>query len=371
MALTATAGAWPACVATFTPLGDLAGGTFASYANDVSADGNVVVGYSFAASGYEAFRWTAETGIVSLGGPSTSAAAVSADGRVVVGFHKDGAEAMRWTAETGIIGLGHLAQGSLASQAQDVSADGSVVVGYDASGGAFRWTAETGMVGIGGSAACCISADGQVIAGTISTFSTNEGFRWTPDKGLVPLGDLPGGNDDTVVRGISDDGEIIVGTGRSGKEPLITEAFRWTAKSGMVGLGALREDTFESTANDASLDGSIIVGDNIATSFVRDEAFIWSETGGMRSLQELLVNDYGVGDSVNGWMLERAHAITPDGLTIVGFGTNPDGQEEAWRVQFVIPEPPTFALLLIGFAVTLACSPTRAGWPTTAGSELS
>jgi hypothetical protein len=42
--------------ATFTPLGDLAGGSFSSTPLDVSNDGTVVVGLSSGSSGTEAFR---------------------------------------------------------------------------------------------------------------------------------------------------------------------------------------------------------------------------------------------------------------------------------------------------------------------------
>src|SRR4029079_10603321 len=53
---------------TFTPLGDLPGGTFFSEATAVSADGLVVVGVSNSASGREeAFRWTRAGGMVALG----------------------------------------------------------------------------------------------------------------------------------------------------------------------------------------------------------------------------------------------------------------------------------------------------------------
>src|SRR5262245_37489475 len=74
--------------ASLTPLGDLPGGQFASRANDVSADGSVIVGSSYSASGLEAFRWTSGGGMVGLGdlpGGSFGSAAsgVSADGSVV------------------------------------------------------------------------------------------------------------------------------------------------------------------------------------------------------------------------------------------------------------------------------------------------
>ncbi|MCL4778396.1 MAG: hypothetical protein KJ054_12915 [Gammaproteobacteria bacterium] len=53
--------------ASFTPLGDLAGGTFRSIGWGLSADGRVVVGSSNSASGTEAFRWTAGGGMAGLG----------------------------------------------------------------------------------------------------------------------------------------------------------------------------------------------------------------------------------------------------------------------------------------------------------------
>src|SRR3989338_1056297 len=55
---------------SFTPLGDLSGGGFYSYASGVSADGSVVVGGGVSASGGEAFRWTSGGGMAALGGLS-------------------------------------------------------------------------------------------------------------------------------------------------------------------------------------------------------------------------------------------------------------------------------------------------------------
>ncbi len=48
----------------------------------------------------------------------------------------------------------------------------------------------------------------------------------------------------------------------------------------------------------------------------------------MRSLRDVLVTDYG--SDLTGWTLERANGVSPDGLTIVGDGTNPNGDREAW-----------------------------------------
>src|SRR5262245_39849141 len=68
-------------------LGDLAGGGYGSIAYDVSADGSVVVVLASSDSGFEAFRWTQQDGMVKLepGGLGATAGAASADGSVVVG----------------------------------------------------------------------------------------------------------------------------------------------------------------------------------------------------------------------------------------------------------------------------------------------
>ena len=111
----------------------------------------------------QAFRWTKSGGWVGLGllpnGTHSSAAAVSADGTVVVGNANDssGEQAFRWTQSGGMIALGFLPGGTI-SKANGVSADGSTVAGYGNNGNlvgygrnassnkdyeAFLWTQET------------------------------------------------------------------------------------------------------------------------------------------------------------------------------------------------------------------------------------
>src|SRR5258705_2403792 len=76
-------GASPAPAITFTPLGDLVGGDTNSTAYAISNDGTTVVGTSSALLGFEAFRWTQLTGMVTLGdlaGGSNDSAAYAASG---------------------------------------------------------------------------------------------------------------------------------------------------------------------------------------------------------------------------------------------------------------------------------------------------
>lgn len=93
-----------------TPIGALsAGPTFLSEARDISSDGTVVVGFSLNAAGVPiAFRWTAATGIVSLGtlpgGFISLATATNADGSIIIGVGDDAtgvARAWIWTSRCG------------------------------------------------------------------------------------------------------------------------------------------------------------------------------------------------------------------------------------------------------------------------------
>jgi probable HAF family extracellular repeat protein len=343
----------PAQTASFTGLGDLPGGPFISYAWGVSDNGSVVVGESYGASGQEAFRWTHEGRMIGLGGLSSSrldsrANGVSADGSIVVGGSESvggsedapASEAFHWTETGGMVGLGYLHGrrsdstrdflGSFSGSAADVSADGSVVVGESRSPyefiEAFRWTQKDGMIGLGSltgsfafaSEARGVSADGSVVVGV----SSNQAFRWTQAGEMVGLNDLPGGNFFSVANAVSGDGSVIVGWSSS---ELGAEAFRWTETGAMIGLGHL-PGSFSNEAMGVSGDGSVIVGKSDSES--GQEAFIWDMTHGMRSLKTVLIEDFKL--DLIGWKLDIATEVSADGLTIVGYGTNPEGSTEGW-----------------------------------------
>ncbi len=353
--------AGPTTAAEFTELGDLPGGEFYSVPAGLSDDGSVVVGWSYPGYGFssrEAFRWTPTGGMVAIGaGPRSSATDVSAGGSVVVGAFGQGA--FRWTQETGAVRLEDLPGGRFSSgTAVGVSADRLVVAvrGRTSVGAeAFRWTAENGMVGLGSlpgdseSHALGISADGSTVVGYAAYSSGVEPFRWTPAGGMQAIGAGTAGE----ALDASTDGSVVVGSmwNSAGDR----QAFRWTEEAGMAGLGDLPGDPFFSRALAVSADGSIVVGESNGYYWdFSSKAFIWDAENGMRALQAVLITDFQLGPSLEGWTLHGARAIAADGRVIVGSGTNPSGQTEAWRA--VIPEPSTLVgLLSLGAVGLLAC----------------
>ena len=161
---------------------------------------------------------------------------------------------------------------------------------------------------------------------------------------MVGLGYLTGASK-SGASGVSADGSVVVGYGNSGSG---NQAFRWTSASGMVGLGDLAGGEFKSNAIALSADGSIVVGSSSsALNSYYGEAFYWTESGGMQTLKDVLINfgaDLTAWDSTT-WTLTAATGISTDGKTIVGYGFN-GGSPEAWIAT--IPEPATMCLLGLG-----------------------
>jgi probable HAF family extracellular repeat protein len=173
-----------------------------------------------------------------------------------------------------------------------------------------------------GTVAKGISADGQVVVG-YGTYATNgyaQAFRWTRTNGFEGLG-LLGAGSHSWAYAASEDGSVIVGEAASASE----RAFRWTAATGMTGLGVGSQ-----YANAVSANGQFIVG-KISTSV--DAAVRW--TNGSAAPQILgwlpdcnLANAAGVsgdGNVVVGWCIKgnvpatQAFRWTPAGISGLGF----------------------------------------------------
>jgi probable HAF family extracellular repeat protein len=353
----ATIPSTPVHAQSFSGVGFLPGGG-TSVALGVSADGTVVVGInssSFAVTN-QAFRWTAAGGMIGLGylpGDSQSvSAAVNADGSVVAGYSTSGIagrfpQAIRRTGPGGLIGLGYLS-GYNGSTAAGVSADGSVVVGISyinemcCDTQAVRWTAAGGMVGLGSvsgyyrvSFATGVNADGSVVVGFSNTGIPGPGpvqaFRWSAGGGMVGLGYLPGGNK-SFANAVNADGSVVVGAANApGGAYLHQEASRWTQASGMAGLGFLTGGNY-SEARAVNADGTVVVG--VSDTGPNTEAFRWTQTGSMQSVQAVLT---AKGVRTTGWTLTSAQGVSADGQVIVGVGVDPNGRTQGWIARLGPP----------------------------------
>jgi probable HAF family extracellular repeat protein len=155
------------------------------------------------------------------------------------------------------------------------------------------------------------NSNGSVVVGwgTYNFTGAPEAFRWTASTGMVGLGFLPGGNLSQATA-TNPDGSVVVGNTNQG------EAFLWTAKKGMVGLSGLNQ------ANALNAKGSIVVGQSATLN-----ATVWTHQTGAESIQQLLLAD---GVNLAGWVLLDATGISADGTIIVGDGTDPQGNNEAW-----------------------------------------
>ncbi len=169
---------------------------------------------------------------------------------------------------------------------------------------------------------------------------------------MVGLGDLPGGVFASSARAISNDGQVVVGFSNSA---VGNEAFRWTQAGGMIGLGHL-PGSDQSFAYATSADGSIVGGASRTVIFDGD-AFIWTAADGMRNLQSVLTTEYGLGPSLVGWRLAQVWDISDDGQVIVGYGRGPSGELEGFVAQ--IPEPGTIWLLISAAGVIVIARRVR------------
>nr|AQQ74884.1 hypothetical protein [uncultured bacterium] len=322
--------------ASFTGMGDLPGGSSFSVANAVSGDGSTVVGLSASASGFEAVRWKPGN-LITLG--MVDATAVSFDGTVIVGRIISGVQqAARWVEGSGVQPLGSLAPGT-SSVAFGVSADGQIVVGISTSLSpgpicnpdapppwftpqAFRWTVSGGMAGLGFPAsganpqsyANCISNDGTIIGGQANVDSdcanSSDAYAVAWINGAAQFIGATGLEGTGRVQDVSPDGVAFVGDDFNG--PFII-------------INGTPVGSIKFVPSGVSAGGARVIGSNFAGS----QALLWEASSGVRSIQEVLVNEFGLGAELLGWTLTHALGISDDGSVIVGRGIH-NGVTEGW-----------------------------------------
>lgn len=328
----------------FLPLGFPSGRQGQTAAVGVSADGSVVVGRyrGMMVSGCT-FRWTAESGFALLGsspslpwsGYSCFAQAVSADGRAVVGYTRNG-QPFRWTEQDGLQVLPPLPAAN-ASFVYGVSHDGSVAVGRSGDW-AVRWDGLT-PTALGTGRATGISKDASHII-VFSPILPAQGYILT-NSSVTSLGPVR-------PEYISADGSTVIGT-------RMLHAWRWTAQEGIIDLWPMAYPYGGSRfrAMGISGDGSLIVGSwghdeyghtvwEFTESVVPEETvwvpewpFIWDAEHGCRDLREALVNECGL--DLGDFQILSADAISADGYTVAGAGKNGLGSGQAWVAHLLEP----------------------------------
>ncbi|MEM9080914.1 MAG: hypothetical protein AAGC74_09515 [Verrucomicrobiota bacterium] len=234
--------------------------------------------------------------------------AVSGNGTTIVGqgrSYESGTvgstfEAFHWTAATGIVPSGNLSGGPTVT-------DGTTTKPSYSSARSIDRLANFSV----GTSRSAIRPN--------STSTNSEAFRFFfPNSSMTGIGDLQNPVFSSTAQAISKDGTTIVGEAR---DPINGQvAFRYTDSSGMVSLGALEPGNGQTIACAVSADGSVVVGRSAVTApaFTNStsRAFIWTASLGLVRLSTaagLTSTDLGP----NGF-LEEALAISDDGLTVVG-----------------------------------------------------
>lgn len=337
--------------ASIVALGTLPGYEDAYYTVlGISGNGSVVIGDCkppSSSSPSVTFRWTPAGGmqpwIVSdPAWTSVTPSAVSADGAWIVGsgVYLGSSRAFRWSASTGMQSLGVL-PGFLGSYSAAVSSNGSVVVGNcsnTAAARAFRWTSSAGMQDIGvmtgysSSDAWDVSSDGSTTVGNLIPTSglSYVAFRHTASGGLQSLG-IPLGFFATYGYSVNANGSVIVGTAST---TAVGFAFRW--RSG-VGMELISRPGGTSGASGVSGDGATVTG-NIGSWYGSTEGAVWTATMGLFPLSTYLLNrgvdlsNWG-GGSGGRLKIDQALKISSDGAFVAGNSQQPGGRYRAFVID--------------------------------------
>ena len=292
----------------------------------LSGDGLVVVGTQVGTPG-QPFRWTVAGGYELLAAPTHAdhqgVRRVNTDGTAFVGGYGAGGTGYLWQQSggyTNILG----ASGRIAASPHGISGNGTIVVGDANTTGTgfycFRW--------LGGSytvfdvpealttytAFFDVSADGRYACanGQVpSSVGDRRIFRHDFNTGLRAV--LGASNFRWTASAMSADGNVI--TGRTANNAV--NPYRWNiTTTGLTYLGSL-DPGLPAIPNDLSGDGSVIVGRSLTAT--GDKAFVWDDTGGIRSLETYIVEK---GGDLSGWTFSEAKMISDDGDAILATGTS-------------------------------------------------
>ena len=329
---------------TFTPTG-----VIDMIPTSMSDDASIVVGVGFFQ--VPNLYYTEAAGASVIGdGCSNGLPSISGDGTTVLGCHVDvngNENAAKWLGGTSWQDLGSEAGavpcGTSLSGPFGVNQDGSLGVGLLWRAQVCHANAGTWDLVNGGPAmvlptlfegpatrANAVNADGSVIVGWQDQLNgERSAAKWVnrvPELILTSEGNLNG-----EAHAVSADGNAIVGGGYNN---FSRGAWIWRPATGVQLIGKQR--TVGYTALDVSDDGKTAVGFTTEGDQGRhNRAFLWRDGKGIILLTKFLA-DHGI-VVPEGWNLNVASLISADGTTIYGWGFNPDGLVEMFKVDLNAP----------------------------------
>lgn len=345
-------------LALFEGLGDLPGGDVASYASAVSASGDVVAGSSAASDGHQAVRWTPAEKLQPLASSLSSASGVSPDGRLIVGSAR--VEILPMAESLGVIWRedGPFEPVAVPNWPTDLELWSSGTSAVLDDGTVFGACKNQGGAGVS-TQGCRVDPSGEItvvipwlssVASSATVLAANASgdyagavFSHRYSSSLFgsfavvngsaigsPFGERCTTRPNSChseARALSADGSVVVGTAAEwGFEPYRQSGFIYDA-GGIRELPDLLGGDEASGAYAISADGRVIGG--FATDAEGRRAAVWVREVPI-ALEAALVN--AGGSLPSGWRLDTVQAISADGRVLVGNGTNPDGNREAFRI---------------------------------------
>jgi len=378
----------PVSFGPLVSLGNLGGppaSNILSVANAAS-DTGLAVGQSASSSGLEGFLvTTAGSGQQALPRASSGLVPVTAlginrGGTTIVGQARTSSspntnDAAMWQVNSGVVspnsatilpnyGPPNNPAGGYAAAARGITTDASVVVGQGvrAPNGANQrteatyWTVNNGTPGV--ATELGFAPNLATVPNSIARAVSENGSSLAPGAGFVAVGNSSGLSPDPTPVGVNSEAAAWS----------VNSSFLVTAR-GLGYVGPTQSAQFFSQANGVSASKpylTTVVGassssntNNVNPATGR-EAFTMVLGDGsspvpvMQSLKDTLnAAPYSLSlpDGPTGWKLVEATAVSADGNTIVGWGINPAGNQEAWVVILATPEPGSFMLVGIGALV--------------------
>ena len=358
----AMAGAPAAHGQEFFPIGSLDGaggvGGQSNFVRAISADGRLAAGGAILSGAsvcdsQQGYTWSRGDGIqpfAAVGECVTSVFDMDAAGETIVGSGAptNPLRGYYWTEDAGFIEIPQIFEDrgrtffNPETTRLRVTGDGSAVIGtgfriasgIPSSGSQpFRWTPSEGYEFLDlpapGAAGLPngVNVDGSVIVGSTTT-SSGDGASipaiWTADGSVRNIARPPASRTG-FFRDVTPDGRVLIGGGRL-EDSNVPRSFSWTEDNGWFDLGDFPAGGTGGFPLAVSDDGSVIVGGYTLFGF-GGRAYIWTEDQGIQDLNEVA---RGLGIDLLGWTLTQATAISADGRTIAGVGTNPSGVDDSW-----------------------------------------